>query len=35
MQLSIEAGTIGHVVPYESYLDESFARAARPPAIEL
>jgi NitT/TauT family transport system substrate-binding protein len=35
MQLSIEAGTIKHPVPYESYLDESFAKAAKPAAISL
>jgi NitT/TauT family transport system substrate-binding protein len=35
MQLSIEAGTIDHPVPYERYMDESFARAAQPAAIEL
>ena len=32
MQLSIEAGTIQRPVPYESYLDESFARNAQPTA---
>ena len=26
MQLSIDAGTIAHPIPYESYMDESFAR---------
>ena len=26
MQLSIEAGTIKHPIPYEKYMDESFAR---------
>jgi NitT/TauT family transport system substrate-binding protein len=35
MQLSIEAGTIDHPVPYERYMDESFARSAQPAAIEL
>jgi NitT/TauT family transport system substrate-binding protein len=35
MQLSIEAGTIQRPVPYESYLDESFARNAEPTAITL
>jgi NitT/TauT family transport system substrate-binding protein len=35
MQLSIEAGTLTHPVAYERYMDESFARAARPAAIEL
>jgi NitT/TauT family transport system substrate-binding protein len=35
MQLSIEAGTIKHPIPYERYVDESFARSARPAAIPL
>jgi NitT/TauT family transport system substrate-binding protein len=35
MQLSIEAGTIQHPIPYETYLDESFVKAAKPAAIEL
>jgi NitT/TauT family transport system substrate-binding protein len=35
MQLSIDAGTIKHPVAYETYMDESFARAARPAAIAL
>ncbi len=35
MQLSIEAGTIKHPVPYESYMDESFAKAAKPAAIAI
>ena len=35
MQLSIEAGTIKKPIAYESYMDESFARNARPAAIEL
>ena len=35
MQLSVEAGTIGHPIPYERYMDESFARRAEPAAIEL
>jgi NitT/TauT family transport system substrate-binding protein len=35
MQLSIEAGTIGHPIPYETYMDESFARNARPAGIVL
>ena len=26
MQLSLEAGTIKHPIPYEKYMDESFAR---------
>jgi NitT/TauT family transport system substrate-binding protein len=35
MQLSIEAGTIEHPIAYESYMDESFAKSARPAAIPL
>jgi NitT/TauT family transport system substrate-binding protein len=35
MQLSLEAGTLKHPIPYETYVDESFARAARPAAIPL
>jgi len=35
MQLSIQAGTIQHPIPYESYLDESFASHAQPAAITL
>jgi NitT/TauT family transport system substrate-binding protein len=35
MQLSIDAGTIKHPVPYETYMDESFARAAQPTTIAL
>jgi NitT/TauT family transport system substrate-binding protein len=35
MQLSIEAGTIKHEIPYDTYVDESFARAAKPAAIPL
>jgi NitT/TauT family transport system substrate-binding protein len=35
MQLSIEAGTIHHPIPYESYMDESFAQNAQPAAITL
>jgi NitT/TauT family transport system substrate-binding protein len=35
MQLSMEAGTIDHPIPYERYMDESFATAAQPSAIEL
>ena len=35
MQLSIEAGTIGHPIAYEKYVDESFARNAKPAAIGL
>jgi NitT/TauT family transport system substrate-binding protein len=35
MQLSLQAGTLKHPIPYETYVDESFARAARPAAIPL
>ena len=35
MQLSIEAGTIQRPIPYEQYLDESFAMNAQPAAIPL
>jgi len=35
MQLSIEAGTIERPIPYEQYVDESFATNARPAAITL
>jgi NitT/TauT family transport system substrate-binding protein len=35
MQLSIDAGTIKHPIAYETYMDESFARAARPASINL
>jgi NitT/TauT family transport system substrate-binding protein len=35
MQLSLAAGTIGHPIPYEKYVDERFARAAHASAIPL
>jgi NitT/TauT family transport system substrate-binding protein len=35
MQLSIEAGTIQRAIPYQSYMDESFAKNARPAEIAL
>ena len=35
MQLSIEAGTIKHPIAYEKYIDESFARNAKPAVIGL
>jgi NitT/TauT family transport system substrate-binding protein len=35
MQLSVEAGTIKHSIPYETYVDESFAKVAKPAAISL
>ena len=35
MQLSIQAGTIKHEIPYEKYVDESFAKAATAATIAL
>jgi NitT/TauT family transport system substrate-binding protein len=35
MQLSMQAGTIKHPIPYEKYVDERFARAAKPAVIQL
>jgi len=35
MQLSVEAGTLKHPVPYEKYVDERFALNARPADISL
>jgi len=35
MQLSIEAGTLKRPVAYEKYVDDSFAKAAKPTAIAL
>jgi NitT/TauT family transport system substrate-binding protein len=35
MQLSIEAGTIKHPIPYEKYIDESFVKAAKAATIPL
>jgi len=35
MKLSMEAGTIKHPIPYERYVDEQFARNARPAVIPL
>jgi NitT/TauT family transport system substrate-binding protein len=35
MQLSVEAGTIKGPIAYEKYMDESFAKAARPTVIGL
>ena len=35
MQLSIEAGTIKHPIPYATYIDERFAKATRAAAIPL
>jgi NitT/TauT family transport system substrate-binding protein len=35
MQLSMQAGTIKHPIPYEKYVDERFALAAKPAVIPL
>ena len=35
MQLSVEAGTIKHPIPYETYVDERFARGATASPITL
>jgi NitT/TauT family transport system substrate-binding protein len=35
MQLSMQAGTIQHPIPYEKYVDERFARNAKPATITL
>jgi NitT/TauT family transport system substrate-binding protein len=35
MQLSIDAGTLKAPVPYEKYVDESFAKAAKATVIPL
>ena len=35
MQLSIEAGTLTHSVRYEKYVDDTFAKAARPAVIDI
>jgi len=35
MQLAVQAGALKHPVPYAKYVDESFARAARPASIAL
>jgi NitT/TauT family transport system substrate-binding protein len=35
MHLSMDAGTIKHPIAYEKYVDERFARNARPAAIPL
>jgi len=35
MKLSMEAGTIKHAIPYETYIDESFVRAAKATTIPL
>ena len=35
MQLSVEAGTIKHRIDYTTYVDESFAKVAKPASIVL
>jgi NitT/TauT family transport system substrate-binding protein len=35
MQLSVEAGTLKHSVPFATYVDDSFAKAAKPASILL
>jgi len=35
MQLSVEAGTLKHPVPYTTYVDDSFAKVAQPASILL
>jgi NitT/TauT family transport system substrate-binding protein len=35
MRLSMQAGTIKHPIAYETYVDDRFARAAKPAVIEL
>lgn len=35
MNLSVQAGTLKHPVAYEKYVDERFARSARPAEIDL
>jgi len=35
MQLSLEAGTIKHPIALDTYLDESFARVAKPSVVTL
>ena len=35
MQLSIEAGTIKHPIAYETYIDDSFVKAAKAAPIPL
>jgi NitT/TauT family transport system substrate-binding protein len=35
MKLSMEAGTIKHAIPYETYVDDSFARKAQAAAIGI
>ena len=35
MDLSMQAGTLKHAVPYEKYMDETFTRAAKATQINL
>jgi NitT/TauT family transport system substrate-binding protein len=35
MQLSIQAGTIKHPISYETYIDDSFVKAAKAATISL
>jgi NitT/TauT family transport system substrate-binding protein len=35
MQLSIQAGTIKHPIAYETYIDDSFVKAAKAATIPL
>src|SRR4029079_6030923 len=35
MRLSVEAGTLAHDVPYDNYVDERFARGAKPASIAI
>ena len=35
MELSLAAGTIKHPIPYETYVDDSFARSSKPAVIAL
>jgi NitT/TauT family transport system substrate-binding protein len=35
MELSMAAGTIKHPIAYDKYVDESFAKAAKPTLITL
>jgi len=35
MKLSMEAGTIKHAIPYETYIDDSFVKAAQATSIPL
>jgi len=35
MELSLAAATIKHPIPYETYVDDSFARSSKPAVIKL